>query len=80
MRLIRVTEIEVEGLGDRIRKARKDDGRNLTDIASAAGMSAQNWHRIESEKQVVTEEVLRKIESVLGVDFGVSFEESGNES
>ncbi|ABW32246.1 conserved hypothetical protein (plasmid) [Acaryochloris marina MBIC11017] len=38
-------------------------------------MSATNWYRIESEKQLLPEETLRKIESVLGVDFGIKFDE-----
>jgi hypothetical protein len=34
-------------------------------------MSPQNWSRIEKETQAVPIEVLRRIESALGKDFGV---------
>ncbi|MGR3280314.1 helix-turn-helix domain-containing protein [Acaryochloris marina NIES-2412] len=75
VKVIRTLEIRVPGLGDRIKNAREKDSRSLSAICGAIGMSATNWYRIESEKQLLPEETLRKIESVLGVDFGVEFEE-----
>ena len=68
VKVVRTIAVDVPDLGARIREARKADKRNMTDIASAAGMSVQNWYRIEDEKQMLAEETLRKIEEVLGID------------
>jgi transcriptional regulator with XRE-family HTH domain len=73
VRVVRTVEVEVPELGKRIREARKEDARSVTQIAAAAGMSVQNWYRIEDEKQSLPEETLRLIESVLGIDFGIKF-------
>ncbi|WP_041661334.1 helix-turn-helix domain-containing protein [Acaryochloris marina] len=75
VKVVRTQEISVPGLGDRIKSARENDPRSLSAICGATGMSATNWYRIESEKQLLPEETLRKIESVLGVDFGIKFDE-----
>lgn len=74
----RIIEVEVPGLGDQIKKARQEkqqSGKTMTDLASGAGMSVQNWYRIEKESQTLAESVLKKIEEVLGVSFGVKFDE-----
>ena len=75
VKVIRTLELSVPGLGDRIKNARENDPRSLSVICGAIGMSATNWYRIESEKQLLPEETLRKIESALNVDFGVKFDE-----
>lgn len=72
--VIRTIKVSVPELGKRIREARKADGRSVTQIAAAAGMSVQNWYRIEDEKQSLPEETLRLIEEVLSIDFGVRFD------
>nr|WP_237741490.1 helix-turn-helix transcriptional regulator [Anabaena sp. PCC 7108] len=54
---------------------RESDPRSLKAICEAAGISQMNWYRIEKEQQSLPEETLRKIEEVLGVDFGVSFDD-----
>lgn len=74
MKVVKTIEVDAPNLGERIKEVRSKDKRTLTDIASAAGMSVQNWYRIEGERQVLSLEQLRRIESVLGVDFGVRFE------
>lgn len=73
MKVERKIIIDAPGLGTRIKAAREADTRSLKDIASAANMSSMNWYRIEAEEQTLPEETLRKIEEVLGVDFGVKF-------
>ncbi|MGI8935951.1 MAG: helix-turn-helix domain-containing protein [Phormidesmis sp.] len=76
VKVIRTLEIEVPNLGAKIKQARKkasEQGKTITDLASASGMSAQNWYRIENERQTLPEETLRLMESALGHDFGVSF-------
>lgn len=74
MKVTRLTEKEVPGLGDRIRAAREADTRSLTTLCKLVGMTPMNWYRIEKEEaKSLPEETLRRIESVLGVDFGVDF-------
>jgi transcriptional regulator with XRE-family HTH domain len=75
MRVERTITVDAPGLGKKIKKARESDGRKLTDICSAVGMTAANWYRIEAEKQVLPEATLRKIEYVLKIDLGVSFDD-----
>ena len=74
---VRITKeiwTEVSGLGELIKDKRLSDRRSLKSICDAVGMSAQNWYRIEKEQQSLPIETLRKIEEVLGVDFGVEIE------
>ena len=74
----RIIEIEVPGLGEQIKKARQQQqqaGKTMTELAGGAGMSVQNWYRIEKESQTLAEDVLKKIEDALGVSFGVKFDE-----
>jgi len=78
MKVVKTVEIEVPGLGGRIKGARLDaqrKGKTLTKIAAEAGMSAQNWYRIEQEKQALPEETLILIEKVLETKFGVAIDE-----
>lgn len=71
MKVVKTTEIEVPGLGERIKQARLDDRRSLEEICQIIGMSKMNWYRIEGEKQTLPIETLRRIEEVLGVSFDV---------
>ena len=68
-----IFEKEVPGLGVKIKQARKADDRDLTTICAEVGMTTANWYKIESEKQSIPLDTLRKIESVLGVNFEVEF-------
>ena len=80
MKVIRTIEVEVLGLGALIKagrlKAKAERGLTLTDVASRAGMSTQNWYEIEKERQSVSEETLKLIEEVLEIKLGVVFDES----
>ncbi|NEZ67822.1 XRE family transcriptional regulator [Leptolyngbyaceae cyanobacterium CCMR0082] len=74
----RIIEVDVPGLGGQIKSARQrkqQEGMTMTALASAVGMSVQNWYRIEKETQTLTEEVLIKIENALDVSFGVKFDD-----
>ena len=76
--VVKTLKIDVPDLGARIEQARRDkvqSGASMTAIAAAAGMSVQNWYRIEKERQSLPVETLRLIESALGVAFGVEFDE-----
>ena len=63
--------VQVPGLGKRIKAVREADPRSVREIARLADMGTPNWYRIEQEKQRLPLETLRRIEAVLGVDFGV---------
>jgi transcriptional regulator with XRE-family HTH domain len=74
----RVIEIvrEYPDLGQRIREARERDKRTLTAICRECGLSRSYWYQLEGEdmRSAATEEVIRKIEKVLGVDLEVNFD------
>jgi transcriptional regulator with XRE-family HTH domain len=73
----RVVEIvyDFPGLGQRIRQAREQDERSLSEICRESGVSRSYWYQLEGEdlRSPATEEVIRKIERALGVDLGVRF-------
>lgn len=73
MNVIRETIIDVPNLGQKIKQAREADPRSLKSICETIRMSQMNWYRIEREEQDIPESTLRKIENVLGVNFGVDF-------
>jgi transcriptional regulator with XRE-family HTH domain len=79
LKVKRVQEVicDFPGLGDRIRKARESDSRSLTAICTEAGISRSYWYQLENGdmRSPATEEIIRKVERVLGVDLGVNFEE-----
>ena len=78
VQVVRTIEIDVPDLGERIKEARisaQKRGKSLTKIAAEAGMSVQNWYRIEQERQKLPEETLLVIEKALGIDLGVRFDD-----
>jgi len=65
-------ELDVPGLGQRIRDARHKTGRAITQLAAEADISVANWYAIEQERvKVLPVTTLQRIEQVLKVDFGV---------
>ncbi|MBL1177630.1 MAG: helix-turn-helix transcriptional regulator [Pantanalinema sp. GBBB05] len=76
MRIRRSIDVEIEGLGEKIKKARKADGRPVEVLAGEAGISRAYWHDIEAERvrDALPEETLRKVEQVLNINLGVEFE------
>jgi transcriptional regulator with XRE-family HTH domain len=75
MKVRKIIEVEVPGLGDRIRKIREADSRSLAEICRQIPMTTMNWYRIEAEEtKALPVETLKRIEEVLGVDFGVKFD------
>ncbi|MEO0533283.1 MAG: helix-turn-helix transcriptional regulator [Cyanobacteria bacterium P01_A01_bin.123] len=77
MRVRQIREVEVEGLGERISKARKTSGKSLEWLCGEVGVSRTYWYDLENEtlKGALSLENLRKIEQVLGIDFGVKFKD-----
>ena len=76
MKVRRIIDIEVEGLGEKIKYARETDRRSLSEICRQIPMTNMNWYKIEAEEtKALPIETLRRIEEVLGVDFGVKFDD-----
>ena len=72
----RIIRIDVPDMGQKIKYARQRDPRSVEELAKAANMTRANWYRIEREEnEVLPESTLRKIEEVLGIDFGVKFKD-----
>ncbi|NJR71001.1 MAG: helix-turn-helix transcriptional regulator [Synechococcales cyanobacterium CRU_2_2] len=70
------TVAEFPGLGERIKSAREADARSLSQICRETGISRSYWYQLEGEdlRSPATEEIIRKVESALGVDLGVAFD------
>lgn len=75
MKVRRVIELEIPGLGEKIKRAREQDPRSLVEICQIVGMTTSNWYRIEKEiTKFLPIETLQKIEEVLNVDLGANFD------
>lgn len=79
MRIRQVKEVEIDGLGERIKQARLAiaQSKSLEQICDEVGVSRTYWYDIEKEtlKGALSIENLRKIEKTLGVDLGVRFDD-----
>lgn len=75
MRVRKIIDVEVEGLGRKIFEARKliSDRKSLISICENVGVSKQYWYDLEKERLqgTLSIENLRKIEAELETDFGV---------
>lgn len=77
MDVVRQIRVSIPDLSHQIKAAREADGRSAQALSTVAGISTAYWYQIENNKrQWISEQTLRGIEAALGVDFGVSFEES----
>lgn len=79
MKVRQTVEIEVEGLGDRIREARlayqARTGATMKAIAAAANMTRQNWHRYEANNvEYIPLDTLRDMERAIEWDSGVKLQ------
>lgn len=74
MKIYKTTEIEVAGLGQKIKKLRENSGKHLSTICALIPMSVTNWYRIENESQALPLETLRDIERVLETDFNINID------
>jgi transcriptional regulator with XRE-family HTH domain len=74
VRKIERKEIETPELPKQIAQAQKKSGKPISEICEAVGFSRTYWYQIvNGREEAIAEETLRKIEEVLGVDFGVHF-------
>lgn len=72
MKVRKVIDIDVPGLGARIKAAREADNRSLLSICKEVDLTPMYWYKIEGEEvKALPLETLRRIEKVLGVNFGV---------
>jgi len=72
----RYQESEISDFGEKLKAARVADGRSVQVLATLAGISTGYWYQLENEhRSWVSDEVVKAIESVLEVDFGVSFDD-----
>ncbi len=73
----RVTETvrDFPDLGKKIKQARENDKRSLSEICRQSNISRSYWYQLENEdlRSPVTENLLRKVETVLNIDLGVEF-------
>ena len=78
IRIRQIKEIEITGLGERIKNARLDIAgrKSLEKICGEVGVSRTYWYDIEKEtlKGSLSVENLRKIEKALGRDFGIEID------
>ena len=77
VRIRQIKEIEIDGLGEVIKRSRIASGKSLDQLCDEVGVSRTYWYDVEKEtlKGALSIENLRKIESALGVDLGVSFDD-----
>jgi ribosome-binding protein aMBF1 (putative translation factor) len=72
MKITKTISVEVKGIGEKIKQARKGDSRTTKDICIELGMCPSNLFRIEKERYEACDiEVLRRIERVLNIDLGI---------
>ena len=75
--LVKKTQVvEVPDLSSRIKQGQLSSGKTIEAICRECGISRQTWYNIENGyvKHGISWEILKKIESALGVDFNVNFE------
>lgn len=74
VRKIERKEIETPELPKQIAEAQKKSGKPISEICQAVGFSRTYWYQlVNGREEAIALETLRKIEEVLGVDFGVHF-------
>jgi transcriptional regulator with XRE-family HTH domain len=76
VKIRRYIDVEIGNLGEKIKYHRKADGRSVEELAIAAQISRSYWHDIENERlrAALPEKTLRRIEEVLGINFGIDFD------
>ena len=70
-----VRRVKFDSLPKQIKEARQKDGRSVQVLATLADISLTYWYQLEADKRSwVSEEVIRRIEKVLGADFNLRFD------
>jgi ribosome-binding protein aMBF1 (putative translation factor) len=71
VRKIIKTEVEVPGLGVRLQEAQRKSGLSIEALTRELEISRSYWHSLIREKADLSWELLKKIEEVLEISFGV---------
>ena len=74
MKVLKTIEVDFPDLAEKIKNARINDPRSISEICRQLDMSRTHWYRIEEGNLSLPLETLRKIEAVLGVDFKVNID------
>ena len=79
MKVRKVSDVDAPRLGARIKAAREADRRSLLSLCREVDLTPMYWYKIENEEvKALPIDTLRRIEAVLGVDFGVAFDAEGD--
>jgi transcriptional regulator with XRE-family HTH domain len=72
---VKETILDISDLGLKIKNARENDNRSLSQICRECNISRSYWYQLESEdlRAPASEEIIRKIELALDIDLGVNF-------
>lgn len=72
---VKETILDISDLGLKIKNARENDNRSLSQICRECNISRSYWYQLESEdlRAPASEEIIRKIEFALDIDLGVNF-------
>ena len=62
-------DVEIKGIGNRIKEARRKDDRSVAALAKEAGISRGYWYEVEQEniRQALPVETLTRMAEVLGM-------------
>ncbi|MBN3993855.1 MAG: helix-turn-helix transcriptional regulator [Nostoc sp. NMS2] len=74
----RITQTaNMPGLATKIQQAQEASGLSVTEACRRIGISRTYWYKLINDDlpEGMAEPTFRKIEEVLGVDFGVSFDD-----
>ena len=82
VRVRRIQEVDVPGLGERIRQARLKSDKSVEALCAEVGVSRTYWYDVEKEtlKGTLSLENLRKMEKALGSDLGVDLDREGSDA
>ncbi len=72
----RITQtIENPNLAEKIQQAQVESGLSVSEVCRRVGISRTYWYKLVNDNipEGLAEPTFRKIEEVLGVDFGVRF-------
>ena len=82
IRIRQIKEVQVEGLGERIKQARLASPKSLEQICKEVDVSRTYWYDLEKQviRGALSIENLRKIEIALDTRFDVDFAEHHSNS
>lgn len=70
LKVRRFVDYEIPDLETKIKKARKNSPKSVTELAAESGMSVANWYRIEAGRaEFLPETTLRAMEAALNANF-----------